>query len=180
MLKSNGCWLSILVFLGTTVSLTVFVLIYLLSVLPKPSLSAEVVSTPPGQILALPTAPPSSQERRPPLPSTVKFTAKNPIRGFSDCETYGFRGIISPLTADPLPDVQVVVWTDQLLMVGLEQADVSGIYEINLADPPPTPVIWIQLYQNDLPVSQPISLEIETDCLAGYQLYQIDWQEIAS
>ncbi len=181
LFKSNGCWLSIIVFLSTIVSLTVFGLIYLLIVIPRSPLSAEVIATPPGQVLTLPTARPTSEVMTsdvPPTPTSRLFKAQNPVRGFSECERYGFQGVVRSVTGSGLANVHVVVWAEDMRVLRAERTDVSGVYEAHLLGQAEVSQVWIQLYQNDLPVSEAINFDIQEDCQTGYQLYQIDWQAV--
>lgn len=171
--SGNGCWFVILIGLGMGVGAILLMLVYLLITLPIAT-SSNLAPTP--ITLSLPTAPVATTTFNPPVPHETPFVAKEPIRGFNNCETYGFRGIVWTADNESFPGIQVVVWDDQERLSAIETTDVSGIYEIEMTTQPTTPQFWLQLYQGDRPVSEAIPLDITANCETGYQIYQVDWQ----
>ena len=164
--------------IGLFVGTLFFIQAYFLFALPEPTnrLYAEPTSAIPA--LRLPTVSPPTMTRAPLAPSVEKFTAKEPIRGFNDCAEYGFRGIVWSITQEPLADVQVVLWEKEAHLVAIETTDSSGIYQIMLSGSANIPQFWVQIYQADQPASNPLLLDIHSDCNQGYQVYQVDWQAI--
>jgi hypothetical protein len=176
--SKNGCGFLLLVSTSLATGIIVFIQAYLLFTLPTLH-ETYVDPTSSAPALRLPTAQLNITTTNIPLaPLQVTFVAREPIRGFVDCEEHGFRGVVRTVNNENLAGVQVVLWKDEIQLVAMETTDVSGIYQIKVPGKPASPKFWIQLYQADRPVSAPLLLEIQPDCQQqGYQIYQIDWQE---
>ncbi|MDM8528100.1 hypothetical protein QUF58_07790 [Anaerolineales bacterium HSG24] len=178
LISRTGCISLLLLAIGLLVGTLFFIQAYFLFILPKPSDRLYVEPTSAAPALRLPTAPPPTITHVPLAPPIEKFTAKEPIRGFNDCTRYGFRGIVWSIAQEPLANVQVVIWEKETRLVAMETTDSSGIYQIMLSGSANVPQFWVQIYQADQPVSNPLLLDIHSDCSQGYQVYQIDWQAI--
>jgi hypothetical protein len=168
-------WLATLGLLTTAVICVIFILTYLLFTLPVPD--EPVVLTPRRPALSLPTAPPPTVRFGPRPPRTVKFIAEEPVKGFSSCRAYGFKGTVTAADREHLAGVQVVAWEAEaggLLAIGDLQT--NGTYAIQIEAKPARHNVWIQVYQNDIPVSEPLLLETQVDCQAGFQIYEVDWR----
>jgi hypothetical protein len=130
-------------------------------------------------MVELPTAPlpvATSGLRR---PVDVKYIPEEPITGFSSCHSFGFKGKVITSLDQPLAKVQVVVWSVEsggLLALDTTRAD--GRYSIEIQAEPAQRDLWVQLYQNDIPVSEPVPVKTHIDCRTGYQLFQINWHEL--
>lgn len=132
----------------------------------------------PVAALTLPPAVVATATVGPPLPDDIYFTPQQPIKGFSNCETYGFRGVIQENDTSQ-ETIQIVVWDESAALVALETADNQGSYTLEFSDEPLSRDLWLQVYQNDLPVSEPLPLKIHVDCQNGFQVYEINWQAIS-
>jgi len=71
-----------------------------------------------------------------------------------------------------------VVWEKQAGLLALGTTDTEGNYLIEIEGDPAQRKLWVQIYENDLPVSQPVFVETHIDCQTGFQFYQIDWHKI--
>lgn len=131
----------------------------------------------PRPAFPLPTAPLPTHTPGPPAPQTLLFTAQEPITGFSSCATYGFKGRVTAGNGSGLQGVQIVVWQNKQELLALDTTNAEGNYSIEIKDPPALRKLWIQIYQNDEPVSLPVFVETQIDCQNGFQLFQVDWQE---
>ncbi len=151
------------------------ILAYLLLTLSTP---AQITPTFPSFIFSLPTAPFPTATPGPSSPIKALFELKQPPLGFVNCSEYGFHGKIE----SQLTDLQVVVWADKAGLVAVETPNPNEIYRIEIklkaSQPSSTSKFWVQLYQNDLAVSKPVLVEINHDCQHGYQIYQLNWQEV--
>lgn len=134
--------------------------------------------TPPGLVLEPPTLSPPTLTPGPPFPGKVSFVPEEPIKGFSSCEWAGFRGMVRTDNGQASERVQVVVWGAGGSLLELDTSAADGSYELKFAKESSARKLWIQLYQNDVPVSMPISLEIQVDCQHGFQIYQVDWRAV--
>ena len=123
--------------------------------------------------VSLPTVTPG-----PPGPKEIRFTAEEPIKGFSDCDRYGFWGKVLSSNGTQLRGVQIVVWEGQAGLLALSSTDAEGSYLIEIEAKPAQRKLWLQVFENDLPVSQPVIVETQPDCQDGFQVYQIDWRKI--
>jgi hypothetical protein len=132
----------------------------------------------PSSVLSLPTASVSTATPGPPAPHKVIFAAEEPIKGFSNCNSFGFRGLLTTSNGNRLQGVQIVVWEDQIGLLALNNTDAEGNYLIEIDDSPAQHTLWVQIYENDLPVSRPVFIETQIDCQNGFQVYQIDWRRI--
>jgi hypothetical protein len=110
------------------------------------------------------------------LPQEIKFSPVEPIQGFSSCNSYGVKGVVTARNGNRLQGVQIVVWQDQTGLLALNVTDAEGNYSIEIAGEPTLRQLWIQVYENDLPVSEPVLIETQIDCQIGFQIYQLDWQ----
>lgn len=175
--RKNKYWLIMLALLSLAVMVVLVILGYLLLTLPAST--PQVTPTSRRTVLDLPTAaPPTPTSGPPPAPLEARFNPEEPLRGFANCETYGFRGVIKAVDGAGLAGVQIVAWKDRAGLLDVATTDSQGKYTINLKDNPAPALLWLQVYQNDEPVSAPVPLEIQVDCQNGFQLYQVDWQEI--
>ncbi len=169
----NRYWLLVLGFLSVAVVLVMALLVYLLFTMPPTK------ATPTYQpVLNLPTAAPPTTTPGPPIPVELIFGVKEPIEGLSDCEHYGFNGIVRAGNGNRLAGIQIAVWEDEAGLLALDTTDDSGAYLIEIQDKPTQPRFWVQLYQADIPVSDPLAVTIHLDCHNGFQVYQINWQEL--
>jgi hypothetical protein len=167
-------WLPVLGFLGLAVVAVLSLLAYLL--LTIPDTDSQVRPTRPA--LSLPAAAPPTNTPGPPLPVKELFKVEEAPEGFVDCDGYGFNGTVTAHNGQHLAGVQVVVWENQTGLVALGTTDDDGNYLIEIQDKPGQPQLWVQIYQDDLPVSAPVSVQIHLDCHSGSQVYQINWQEL--
>ena len=168
-------WLLALGLLSVAVVVVMVLLAYLLLTLSMPTANVTPTHRP---VLSLPTAAPPTTTPGPLLPVKVIFAVEEPIKGFSDCDLYGFSGIVRAGNGDRLAGIQVVVWEDQAGLLALDTTDASGAYLIEIQDKPAQPRLWVQLYRADIPVSAPLPVRTHLDCHNGFQVYQINWQEL--
>lgn len=129
-----------------------------------------------NHILNLPTAalPPVTIE--PPTPLEVRFVPEEPVTGFSNCNAFGFLGSVKSGDKPYSEAVQIVIWEEGSKLMALENTDAAGQYDLLFAGMPGLRKLWVQLYQDDVPVSAPLALVIQEDCQNGFQTYQVDWQ----
>ena len=104
--------------------------------------------------------------------------AEEPIKGFSDCNKYGFWGRVSAGNGSRLQGVQIVVWESQAGLLALSNTDVEGNYLIEIEGEPVQRKLWAQVFESDLPLSEPILVETQSDCQNGFQMFQLDWRKI--
>jgi hypothetical protein len=177
-LKSKSrYWLAALGLLSVVVACVTAVLAYLLLTLPVPS--DNVSPTPRRIVVDLPTAPLSSTASGPRRPLELKFIPDEPIKGFSSCNSFGFKGKTTTSLGDPLAQAQVVVWAEESGgLLALDTTGTDGTYSIEIQSKPAQRNLWVQLYQNDIPVSDPVQVKTHIDCQNGYQIYQINWHEL--
>ena len=116
----------------------------------------------------------------PPPPQEVIFAAKDPMQGFSNCTHYGFKGVVTAGNGKRLQGVQIVVWEDKAGLLALSNTDATGNYLIDIEAKSAQRKLWIQVFEDDLPVSQPVFVETQIDCQTGFQFYQIDWQQVSN
>jgi hypothetical protein len=171
-------WVPLLGFLTICVIVVVIILIYLISTLPAavPNDEAAVRTHP---VLNLPTAASPPTTPGPPLPQEVKFVPVEPIKGFSNCQHYGFKGVVSGRNGTRLQGVQLVAWEDKVGLLALGSTDQGGSYVIEVAAQPGPHKLWLQVFENDVPVSEAVAVETQINCQTGFQIYQVDWQETA-
>ena len=178
-LKSKSrYWLAALGLLSVAVACVTAVLAYLVLTLPVPSV--DVSPTPRRMVVELPTAPPIPATSGPRRPLKIKFIPEEPIKGFSSCNSFGFKGKTTTSLGDPLAKVQVVVWGEESGgLLALDTTHANGTYSIEIHQSKPVQRnLWVQLYQNDMPVSEPVQVKTQIDCQTGFQIYQIDWHEL--
>lgn len=174
--SKSKAWL--VLFGVVSVVLLIFMLSLAYVLIAQPNVTAETAATatrPAG--LSLPTAAASTMTPGPPLPERIDYTVEEPIAGFSDCERYGFQGVVLDRHGEPLQGVQIVVWDNQTGLVSLTTTGSQGAYLIELEQLPPHQKLWIQIFANDLPVAQPLLVEPNVDCQTGYQVYQVNWRQ---
>ena len=111
-------------------------------------------------------------------PSKISYVAQEPIKGFSDCDKFGFKGSVKTGNGTQLEGVQIVVWEETIGLLALDSTDLEGAYSITFEGSAEARKLWVQVYENDVPVSQPVLTQIQFDCQTGFQVYQIDWQQI--
>jgi hypothetical protein len=176
-LLKNRYWLIILSFLSVAVVGVIALLIYLLLTLPTPTRPIQAIASPNRPALSLPTAPLPTATPGPPSSGQALFMAEKPIKGFSDCQNYGFKGIVTASNGNRLAGVQVIIWQEGVGLLTVGTTDEGGSYYLEIKDKPAQRKLWVQVYQNDVPVSEPMSVETQADCRTGYQIYQINWRE---
>ncbi|MBI1880448.1 MAG: hypothetical protein HYR94_19900 [Chloroflexi bacterium] len=154
-------------------------LIYLLLTLPSTA-ADEITHTPSRPALSLPTAPlPTATPGPPPSVEDAVFAVQKPIKGSADCDTYGFKGLVMTSNNDRLAGVQIIVWEEGVGLVAVDTSDAKGAYKIEIKDKPAQRKFWVQVYQNDVPASEPLAVETQADCRRGFQIFQINWREIS-
>ncbi|MCB9079926.1 MAG: carboxypeptidase regulatory-like domain-containing protein [Anaerolineaceae bacterium] len=163
---------------------SVILLIFMLSLayvlIAQPNVTAEAAPTATRpEALSLPTASAPTLTPGPPLAERIDFTVEEPVEGFSNCDRYGFEGVVIGRNGEPLQGVQIVVWDNQTGLVSLTTTDRQGTYLIELEQLPPHRKLWIQIFANDLPVAQPLLVEPNVDCQTGFQVYRINWRQTA-
>ncbi len=167
--------------LGLFVVIVLGTLACLLFALQLPA-ESEIISTAAATAthpsVSLPTASVPTTTPGPPVAQKVVFAAQEPIKGFSDCDVFGFKGIVMAGNGDRLQGVQIVVWDDQAGLLALTITNAEGNYLIEIEDELAQRRLWVQVYQDDLPVSRPAFVETQLDCQNGFQVYQIDWRMI--
>lgn len=150
-------------------------LAYLMFTLPGPGILAT--PTVRQARLYLPTAPPPPVTVGPRLPNEIIFTPEEPIKGFSSCDSYGFRGVILDQQGERLEGLQVIAWSEEKELLGLDTTGKQGTYLIEFPGQSPYRNLWLQIYRNDMPVSEPLLMNIQIDCQQGFQVYQVHWRE---
>lgn len=130
--------------------------------------------------VTLPTTSVSTATPGPPLPKKIAYTAQEPIKGYPDCNAFGFYGLVTDSNGNGLQNVQIVVWEAESGLLALNSTDAAGNYSIEIEKPPAHYKLWVQVFEDDVPVSQPVFLETQIDCTNGFQIYQLNWQEITS
>ena len=127
--------------------------------------------------LNLPTAIPPTATVGPPAPLKLIYAAQDPIVGFSSCTSYGFKGNVAVDDKQEVKDIEVIIWEDQAELFGLDTLDEAGNYAFEVSDSPTQRRFWVQVFENDVPVSEAVSVEIQPDCQEGFQIYQVDWRK---
>jgi hypothetical protein len=169
-------WIIFLGLLSLAVLAVMALLAYLLLSLPTPS-ADQMTPTATRPALSLPTAPiPTSTPGPPPSVEDAVFAVQKPIKGTADCDTSGFKGIVSSSNGDRLAGLQVTVWEEGVGLLAIDTTNDEGIYTIEMKDKPARRKFWVQVYQNDVPASEPLSVETQADCQKGFQIYQINWR----
>lgn len=79
---------------------------------------------------------------------------------------------------EPLPGVQVVVWDDVSGLVALDTTGPDGAYRLAIKGKAAVRNLWVQIYENDLPVSEPVLVQTQVDCEHGFQMYQVNWRQL--
>ncbi len=174
--SKSSYWIIVLSLLSLTVIAVMGLLAYLLLTLPGPAAESQAIPTP-HPTLSLPTVPPPTATLGPPASAEVAFTAEKPIKGFSNCTKYGFKGVVKASNDDRLAGIQITIWEEGVGLFAVDTTDEDGAYVIEIKDQPTQRKFWVQVYQNDVPASDPLSVETQADCRQGYQIYQINWRE---
>lgn len=174
---TNRYWIVVLVLLSVAVGIVMAILAGMVLTLPAPPESVEAAPTGHGAELSLPTAPLPTITSGPPLPLEAIFVAQTPIKGYSNCEVYGFYGAVRAADGNYLKGIQVVVWEEKTGLLSLDTTDTGGNYRIQLTGESASHKFWVQIFQDDYPVSEPLPVEFHRDCQNGFQIYQVDWQE---
>jgi hypothetical protein len=170
-------WLIFIGLLSVAAVAVITLLVYLLLTLPSTA-ADRITPTPSRPALSLPTAPlPTATPGPPPSVEDAVFAVQKPIRGSSDCNTYGFKGLVLTSNGDRLAGIQVIIWEEGVGLVAVDTTSARGAYDIELKDKPTQRKFWVQVYQNDVPASEPLSVETQADCRKGFQIFQINWQE---
>ena len=170
----------VLAILGVAVIAVMTILATLLFTLWLPvNKSATSPALADKQTFKLPTAPVPTSTPGPVVPGEIIYTAQQPIEGFSSCEKFGFKGAVVKGNGTGIQNVQIVVWDKKDGLLALDATSAQGSYLIELSnDPLRQRDLWVQLYQNDLPVSQPVAVKTHIDCENGFQIFQINWQRV--
>jgi len=116
----------------------------------------------------------------PPAPGKIVYIAEEPVKGYSDCTAFGFKGMVTAGNGSGLQSVQIVVWDAKGELLALNNTDAEGNYSIEIQEPPARRKLWVQVYQDDAPVSRPVFLETQNDCENGFQVYRINWRRASS
>ena len=175
-MRRSAYWLIFLGLLSLAVAVVMAVLIYLLFTLPTAT-AGQVTPTFTRPALTLPTAPlPTATPGPPPSVEDALFAVQKPIQGSADCNTTGFKGMVRAGNGDRLAGIQVIVWEEGVGLIAVDTTDAGGAYKIELNDKPSSRKFWVQVYQNDVPASEPLSIETQADCRKGYQIFQINWR----
>jgi hypothetical protein len=177
----NRYWLVIFGFLSVVILIVMAIIAYLfytLRVSPTTDTPLTATATPIDSGLRLPTPADDGVTAGPPAPQQIKFIPEEPIQGFSNCSGYGLKGAAMTGNGERLQGVQIVVWEERVGLLGLNTTDEEGNYLIEIADEPAPHRLWVQVYENDLPVSEPVLVETQIDCQLGFQVYQINWQRV--
>jgi hypothetical protein len=173
-------WFIILGLLSAAVMVVMAVLGYLLLTLPAPA-NSVTPTTSRRPALVLPTAvAPTATSGPPPSPLEATFIAEEPVKGFSNCTGYGFGGVVKDVNGRGLAGRQVVVWEDQIGLLGVATTDAGGNYTLQFKGQPAPRKLWVQVYHNDQPASAPVLMETQVDCQHGFQVFQIDWRQTKS
>ena len=178
LMSKKQLWFLILGLLSLAVVGVIVILAYLLLTLPVPATGIPP-ATPTRPVLTLPTAPLPATTPGLRRPLQVKFVPQEPIKGFPNCNIYGFQGKVNGTNNIPLADIQVVVWRDEAGgLLALATTDKNGAYSIQIRAKPAQRDLWVQLYQDDSPVSDPLLTKTQIDCQNGFQFFQINWQAL--
>lgn len=169
-------WIVLLSLLGGAVVIVLSCLAYLVLTLPPPG--SGTLTTEQSPVLSLPTAAPATATPGPPVPVEAIFAAEEPIEGFSDCEKYGFTGTVTTSNGGGLEGVEVVAWEEEIGLIALDTTDAEGVYLIEIPGKPDHLRLWVQLYQDDVAVSDPLPVTAHVDCYSGFQIYQINWRAL--
>jgi len=172
--KLNSKQAVLLAVLGGIVLLVMGVLAYLLITLKPPNEAATAAPK-----LSLPTAPAPTITLGPPAPLHIQFVAQKPIKGYSSCTYFGVKGKVNAGNGTALQNVQIMVWSKEKGMLALTAVAAGGEYSIRLPGRPEPRQLWVQVVQNDAPVSEPVPVATQLNCQTGYQIYQVDWQRRA-
>jgi hypothetical protein len=171
-------WTLFIGFLSVCVVTVLIALIYLVSNLPE-AVSEDVTAGNSRSAFTLPTAAPPPITPGPPAPQKVKFAPAEPIKGFPNCDSYGFKGVVSDRNGKRLQGVQIVAWEDKVGLLNLTNTDTGGSYLIEVEAEPGLHKVWVQVFENDIPVSEAVAVETQINCETGFQIYQVNWQEIS-
>ena len=175
-MSKSRYWLAALGLLSVAVVVVMAILAYLLFTFPAPANNPS--PTVPRPALTLPTAPLPTATSGPRLPVEILFVPEEPVQGYANCEIYGFKGTVSGDRNVALAGLQVVVWSKKAGLVALDTIKADGSYLIEVQAEPAERQLWVQVYQNDVPVSEPLFLKTHIDCQNGFQIYQINWHTV--
>jgi hypothetical protein len=177
----NRYWLVIFSSLSVVILIVMAIVVYLFyAVRVSTTAATPLAATPtPGEPgLSLPTPADDQLSSGPPAPQLIKFVPEEPIQGFSSCAQYGVKGMASTGNGERLQGVQIVVWEERAGLLALTTTDSEGNYLIEIVDKPGPHRLWVQVYQDDLPISEAVLVETQLDCQVGFQVYQINWQQL--
>lgn len=130
-------------------------------------------------VLQLPTAAIPTSTPGPPAPERIEFMAEEPITGLSNCNVYGVEGVIQTDKGQGLSNTQVVIWDEATGLLDLGVTDSTGRYRIDLEGDLALHKLWVQVFNDDQPVSQPVRVEPQLDCQHGFQIFLINWRRTA-
>ena len=158
--------------------LTVFICLLLSLWIPDSNVAITPTSVA-EPAFELPTAPVPTATAGPARPGKIIYTAQPPIEGYSSCNTYGFKGAVVERNGKGIQNVQIVAWDKKEGLLDLDSTDAQGSYLIEIEDSSRKQRdLWVQLFQNDVPVSKPVAVQTQIDCKNGFQIYQINWQKV--
>lgn len=126
----------------------------------------------------LPTAAAPEPTAGPPEPEQIRYTALEPITGYSNCRSIGLKGAVQAGNGTGTQNVQVVVWDDNAGLLDLASIESGGRYRLDLPGTPTPQRLWVQLFEDDQPVSQPVIVQTQLDCEQGLQVFEIDWEKV--
>jgi hypothetical protein len=126
----------------------------------------------------LPTASIPDLTVGPPEPERIRYTAMEPITGFSNCQGIGLKGEVQTGNGMGIQNVQIVVWDDNAGLLDMTGIKVGGRYRLDLPDPLTPQRLWVQLFDDDQPISQPVVGQTQLDCEQGLQVFEIDWEKV--
>jgi hypothetical protein len=164
-----------LILLALVVVCVLSVLVYLAYTLRTPAGVAQPTA---AMTFALPTAVSPTATIGPPMPAAIRYTAIEPLHGFGNCTQFGAKGTVTASNGQRLQGVQIVLWSRQEGLLALGKTDQNGGYTILADGAPAQRQLWVQVFENDVPVSRPVTVNTQINCDTGFQVYQIDWQRI--
>jgi hypothetical protein len=167
--------LAFLVTLAISVATVLTLLGYLLFTLPPSRVQKTETRY---ATFNLPTASIPDPTAGPPEPDRISYNALEPITGYSNCQGTGLKGAIQTGNGTDIQDVQVVVWDDDAGLFDMASIGTNGRYRLDLPGPVMPRRLWVQLFEDDQPVSRPVPVQTQLDCEQGLQVFEIDWEKV--
>lgn len=178
MRPKNRVWLAVFGFVSIFLLLFMLSLAYALRIQTNQASQGGTPTATHTSIFRLPTAPLATSPLGLPFPQQIHFIAEDPIKGFSNCEIFGFTGMVQTEHDTLVDAVQIAVWDNYTGLLALAPVDAKGKYLIELNEQLAQHNVSLQIYENDLPVSQPVVVQPHTDCENGFQVFEINWHEV--